>query len=273
LNGRTNVTIMNVIIVEFWQGIYISESCHVTVNENLVTDHYNGIIAMSSSDCLVEWNNVTSNYNDAIYFENCTNSTILGNQIRGSDLTDHDYGITMKFSSNSTISGNRIRDIEFGIGVQNSANSKVCENDVSTVNQYALWLAGSANNTLWENNVISNTIGVWLSTSSNNLFYKNNFVNNTFQVQTEGTVSDWNDTYSMGGNYWSDYDGKDSSQGQFQNQTGGDGFGDSPYIIDEKNQDYYPLMNAIPEYSPVAAATVLILSTLFLLVYRRRHSE
>ena len=273
LNGRTNVTIMNVGIVEFWQGIYISESSHVIVNENLVTDHYNGMMIMSSSNCWIERNNVTSNYNDAIYFENCTNPMVLGNQIRGSDLTDHDYGITVNFSSNSTVRGNRIRDIEFGIGIQNSANNKVSENDVSTVNQYALWLASSANNTLWENNIMSNTIGVWLSSSSNNLFYNNNFVNNTFQVETGGTVSDWNGTYSIGGNYWSDYEGKDSSRGQFQNQPGSDGFGDSPYIIDEKNQDFYPLMNAVPEHISVAVATVFILSTLFLVVYRRRHSE
>ncbi len=124
LSGRTNVTIMNVGVVEFWQGIYISESSRINVSENFVTNHYNGIMIMSSSNCWIVGNNVTLNYNDAIYFENCTNPTVLGNQVRGSDLTDHDYGITLYLSSNSTISGNRIWDIEFGIGIQNSVKQQ-----------------------------------------------------------------------------------------------------------------------------------------------------
>jgi len=38
------------------------------------------------------------------------------------------------------------------------------------------------------------------------------------------------------GNYWSNYEGEDAD---------GNGVGDTPYIIDEENQDNYPLMNPI----------------------------
>jgi hypothetical protein len=44
------------------------------------------------------------------------------------------------------------------------------------------------------------------------------------------------------GNYWSDYSGVDSYSGFYQNETGADGIGDIAYIINEMNQDNFPLM-------------------------------
>lgn len=42
--------------------------------------------------------------------------------------------------------------------------------------------------------------------------------------------------------YWSDYAGVDEFSGPYQNNTGSDGIGDTPYIIHGNNQDQYPLM-------------------------------
>ena len=42
-------------------------------------------------------------------------------------------------------------------------------------------------------------------------------------------------------NYWSDYEGIDSD---------GDGIGDSPYVIDEFNQDNQPLINPVQILPP-----------------------
>ena len=42
--------------------------------------------------------------------------------------------------------------------------------------------------------------------------------------------------YPSGGNYWNDYNGTDNN---------GDGIGETPYIINEDNQDNYPLMNPV----------------------------
>jgi len=60
---------------------------------------------------------------------------------------------------------------------------------------------------------------------------------------TSGYANIWDDGYPSGGNYWSDYTGADLCNGPYQNETGSDGIGDSPYIIDENNTDSYPLMN------------------------------
>jgi hypothetical protein len=52
----------------------------------------------------------------------------------------------------------------------------------------------------------------------------------------------WDDGYPSGGNYWSDHNGTDSFCGPYQNETGGDGIGDTPYVINDNNVDHYPLM-------------------------------
>jgi len=44
------------------------------------------------------------------------------------------------------------------------------------------------------------------------------------------------------GNYWSNYTGKDND---------GDGIGDTPHLIDENNQDNFPLMKVYAQKGPM----------------------
>jgi len=79
--------------------------------------------------------------------------------------------------------------------------------------------------------------------SSNNTIYHNNFINNTVQATLIVSYRNTLDYgYPSGGNYWSDYTGVDYFSGPFQNGTGSDGIGDTPYVINVANQDNYPLM-------------------------------
>lgn len=68
-------------------------------------------------------------------------------------------------------------------------------------------------------------------------------------------MENWDNGYPSGGNYWSDYKGVDLYSGPYQNITGCDGIGDTPYIIDEYNVDRYPLMNPWTP-TPQVTATV-----------------
>jgi parallel beta-helix repeat protein len=82
------------------------------------------------------------------------------------------------------------------------------------------------------NTLANNTVGLLLNNSNGNTIYHNNFISNSQQVMTVGTSRNiWNKNSDS--NYWSDYTGLDEDQ---------DGKGDSPYIIDEQNQDNYPFM-------------------------------
>jgi hypothetical protein len=90
-----------------------------------------------------------------------------------------------------------------------------------------------------------NKIGIILEYSDDGLFYGNNFVNNSEQVVvSSGYRNSWNLSYPAGGNYWSDYNGSDCYCGTYQNETGMDCIGDTPYLIAQSFRDNYPLLRA-----------------------------
>jgi len=66
-------------------------------------------------------------------------------------------------------------------------------------------------------------------------------------------VHSWDYGYPSGGNYWSLYTGVDNYHGPNQEIIGSDGIGDTPYIIDEYNQDNYPL---IKPWTPIEVPPV-----------------
>jgi parallel beta-helix repeat protein len=152
---------------------------------------------------------------------------------------------------------NSTRNVFENITVMNNAcmgyysiwhsDNNIIRNNTFTGNFYGLEIDESNNNVLTQN-VISNNrylaLGLWKS--SNNRVYHNSFINNPRQAyfQSGGSMSNiWDDGYPSGGNYWSDYTGVDEKSGPNQDQSGSDGIGDTPYIIDANNRDHYPLVN------------------------------
>jgi len=71
-----------------------------------------------------------------------------------------------------------------------------------------------------------------MDAGNNNVFYHNNIITNTIQIVSFNSPNTWDN--GSKGNYWSDYNGTDGN---------GDSIGDTPYVIDENNQDNYPLMS------------------------------
>jgi parallel beta-helix repeat protein len=138
------------------------------------------------------------------------------------------------YSNNITILNNNIiNNFAYGIYLVTSSRCLIAENNI-TLNYGAILLSYSSNNTIFHNNIINHTYALWLDYSDNNTIFHNNFINNTYQVDSWESDNLWNDEYPSGGNYWDDYTGQDSD---------GDGIGDTPYQIDENDNDNYPLMN------------------------------
>ena len=176
------------------------------------------------------------------------------NNIYWNNIINHDVGIECYSSSNNSIYANYIADSNVGIS-----------------------FSGSYQNRMFENNVTECGCAVSIC-GSDNAFYHNNFVENERQVSirhqtlfTSDIITEYstNNTFDLGdlsgGNFWSDYNGTD---------TDGDGIGDTPYIINEDNQDNYPLMNpvatVIPEFSSWIILLLFLTVTLVVTLYRKR---
>jgi parallel beta-helix repeat protein len=183
-----------------------------------------------------------------------SNVTIRGFTIRNSDPSTG-YGIFIEHFGNIVISNNDVNHNNIGIHVSYSSRNQIYENIISA-NHIGIELLYSSSNAIYRNTISNNTDGIdvyyysvsnifyentinsndWGVYSSlydrNNVFYHNNFVENKYyNAYAEQTGNIW--FYNGEGNYWDDYGGKDLDR---------DGVGDTPYIITEKNMDYYPLM-------------------------------
>ena len=220
-SGRSNVTIRNTRIKAFDYGVFLTSSSYNTIYGN----------------------NITAIIGAGIYFWSSSNyNSVIENNITGNNF----YGILFGYSSGNVVSGNNMANNYYGIRLSPSSNSFVRGNNI-TANSYAgIRLDTSSNyNNVSENNITNNARGIYLSLSSNNRFHHNNFIGNTQQVCffESGYANAWDDGYPSGGNYWSSYTGIDNYSGQYQNETGSDGLGDTPLQINQNNKDNYPIMN------------------------------
>jgi parallel beta-helix repeat protein len=147
---------------------------------------------------------------------------------------------------NVNLTANFMTGNGFGIKLNGVHNVTAARNNMSG-NSYGIRLENSSSNIIDENNIMNSySYGIYLDSSSGNFFYHNNLVKNNPampQVYSSNSSNIWDDGYPSGGNYWSDYAGVDLFSGPYQNVTGSDGIGDTPYTIDENNTDRYPLMH------------------------------
>ncbi|UCC32916.1 MAG: right-handed parallel beta-helix repeat-containing protein, partial [Candidatus Bathyarchaeota archaeon] len=188
------------------------------------------------------------------------NTEIVGNNIANSDygvyqyqssnisihksnLTHNIFGLYAISSSNTTLSSNRFADnrvdgIRF---IRSSAN--IIGNSLAR-NRCGIMLSGCDGNTILGNTIEDSFYGVWMAQSSGLTFYHNNFVNNTQPVYfspTSPSVNPWDN--GCEGNYWSDYEERypGATYDYYH-------IWDTPYVIDESNQDDYPMQN--PYWNP-----------------------
>ena len=229
-------------IANNWLGINLEYSSNNSISGNNIANNVLAIRLWGSSNNSITGNNITANNGEGIWLYTSSNN----NSITGNNIANNQGGIAVGNSSNNSITGNNITANNWlGIGLfLFSSNNSISGNNIAN-NVHGIVLGESSNNnSISKNNIANNEYGIWIYMSSSNIIYHNNFIDNTQQVYIpeSGYASVWDDSYPSGGNYWSDYMGIDFFSGPYQNETGSDGIGDTPYIIDENNADHYPLM-------------------------------
>jgi hypothetical protein len=187
-----------------------------------------------------------------------------------------------------------------GLKIIDVTNVTVNNVEVATSNFNSIWLYNCSNCEILNvktnkdvtlvygnsNRIEGSNISVYLSSANDNLIVRNNITtilidsysqSNNFQYNNfdenpmgEVVAGSWQGTNSWDngeeGNYWSDYNGADPD---------GDGIGNTPYILNEHNQDNYPLINPvdtaeIPEFPSWTILLLLSTATLAAIIYKKR---
>ena len=217
IDPSEGTTIRDITVYGFGNGVW-SLNSNVKVSGSRILNCGTGIYQSGSFGLTVE-GNIFENNNRGICLRE-SNALITENRIKSSEK----YGIYLLncwYEGITRISGNVITNCDYGIYFYFSHEKSVRENTLSNC-----------------------TCGVYLENSDSNTIVNNNFINNTDQIHVSGVFNKWDQGYPSGGNYWSDYNGTDLYSGPYQNETGSDGIGDTPYVIDAYNVDHYPLMNS-----------------------------
>ena len=257
-------------------GIYLSHSKYNYLSENIVENNYYGIYSWGSGSNTISKNVLNNNDHGIDLWEDSSN-IIIENIVRNNGaygiyayhshmnivsentLTNNDkfdstysgYAIWLDRSNGNKVISNMVVNNTDGIFVYDSRNNIVRRNTIVANQMRGVMLGGYLpsghyyNNTICGNTIQSNNIGIDLyQYANNNKIYHNNFIDNKIQAYIDEFTSNntWDNGFPSGGNYWSDYNGTDLFNGPYQNEIGSDGIGDTACVIDENNQDNYPLM-------------------------------
>jgi parallel beta-helix repeat protein len=275
--GSNCIITENILVGNKEFGIYAGGVSSITIFKNNIENSNTGINLRSCSNSMIINNNLISNPYHGILIDGLSkNITVSHNEIKGiltglvggssaitiiqaSNITikynvvkESYIGIQFFISSYNTASGNDVKNTRHGIYLRQSSDISINYNLIQN-NNNGIYLIKSTNNTINNNIIRQNEDGIRVQNSSHNIIYNNNFINNNHQVTDDSkklpnispSINNWDNGYPTGGNYWSNYSGKDEKKGPNQDIQGSDGIIDVPYVIYKDNKDNYPLMEPL----------------------------
>jgi parallel beta-helix repeat protein len=221
-----NITVQDLNILDNGEAIRLESTSNSIIIHNTLTN----INAEESNYNIISNNRINSGFIHCI--RSNSNQIIQNNLVNSSVIISN--GKNNNISSNTIVDGITKPAIAFESSEQNVVYANQIEN-----NQCGLSLANSDDNEFSYNNIYNNYRGIYIGQSNNNKIFQNNIYSNLNQTYVDpknGTSNYWDNGLPLGGNYWSNYLGKDVNS---------DGFGDTPHKLDDVNFDYYPLTKPI----------------------------
>ena len=316
--GHNNINITRLSFEEGDTGVRISKSSNINIVGNTFSNGINtGVSLQDSTHNLIEDNDFVDTGGDNHASVTCSGSE---NIIRNNRLIGSVRGIDLKGQSN-VISDNKIESVlpiimdladsniiarnkitgpayqnfsgSEGIALfRNCSNNIIFGNSITGFRGQAIrtvW-RWCSNNTFYGNCLADNGFAVALQEEAvNNIFYGNTFAIDSCNISGLADLALWDN--GTIGNYWGDYEGKDSN---------GDGIGDTPYIVNSikwdnnvrgpvsfvAGQDNYPLMGyydfeqgavAVSQTEPVLVIFIVVVIAVLvgagLLIYFRRKGK
>lgn len=228
----------------------VNDTFYTLTDDVNITDHNGVAVRIMRSDIVFDGNGHTIT-NGAGYdcftvgygIHNVTiaNTTTLGFNI---GLYLEGYNCTIK---NNTFTGSgyndniRLRGAEGSIA---GSNNYFEGNRITNTGGSCIWMSywQTANNTFVNNYIVnSNGIAIGRNLGGGGATFYHNVIGGGIQAYYTPACT-WDNGYPSGGNYWIGYVSTDKFSGPYQNITGSDGIGDTPYVIDGDDIDHYPFM-------------------------------
>jgi len=263
IHSSNNLISDNIVAGNNEMGIILDAGSN-TITGNNVTDNSNYGIYLSSGNTLRNNNMINNRYNFDVRGTNFENDVDSSNLVNGKPIiywvnqqdksVPKDAGyVALVRCENITVQSINVANNGDGILLAFTIKSTITGNNL-TNNNNGIKFWGSSSNRVVGNNIIRNGNGIFFSGASfldvfyspspNNTIYYNNFIDNGNNVgdvagswwiqESAPAVNFWDN--GLEGNYWPNYNGTDNN---------GDSVGDTPYVINENNQDNYPLMGPI----------------------------
>ena len=243
---ENNVANYNGLGGEGWYGIYLSNSNRNLIRGNVASDNgeYGICLFPACSENVIRENAAERNDYGIYAFTDCGDNLIHKNRLADNRISGIKliHGCTNNHILENEISGNAVSGIFLQEG---SGYNLIRGNEIANNPSFGIQIqeGPDGNNTILENNISESQKGIFVNTDGNHI-YKNRIFDCVIPAEDRGT-NQWYANYPDGGNFWGNYVGSDEFGGPGQNVSGGDGFIDQPYVINERARDVYPVMGEL----------------------------
>ena len=214
------------------------------VTGNTLTSNNFGIRTVDSYRCLIQNNTI---YGNTIGIDAAgTRLDIMNNTLNeNTETAIKVHNPPTESSDLVKIFYNNIQNSKQGVAILQSGRKYIMQNNINNCTTALSFTQSSFNqNSVDRNNITDNTTGISIIQSNTDIYRisENNFIDNNQHfviIDANSTIIDWDNQEK--GNYWSDYTTRYPNATEIDNT----GVWNIPYIIDENQQDNYPLINPI----------------------------